>query len=259
MRMKIIVAAHKPCWVFKDSCYFPIQVGRGVHESFGITGDDTGCNISNKNANYCELTGMYWLWKNCNDDYVGLCHYRRYFSDRTFAISMDGKRKTILTQQDYEKLLASCDCILPKKRNYVIETVRSQYNHAHHKSDLDEVEAIIKEKYPQYSNSFTRVMNRRRLHLYNMFVMKWELFDRYCAFLFGVLFELEKRIDISDYDVHEARVFGYIGERLLDVWIEANHIKYKEVPVVFLGDVNWISKGLHFLMRKFVRKGNSID
>jgi len=256
--MKIIVAAHKPCWFFRDSCYLPLQVGKNAHESFGITGDDTGDNISNKNANYCELTGVYWVWKNCKDDYVGLCHYRRYFTIHQFVIGMDSKRKSIFTHQDYERLLANYDCILPKKRNYFIETVRSQYNHAHHKKNLDEVEKIIKEIYPQYSQSFTKVMNRRRLHIYNMFVMKWDLFDRYCAFLFDVLFELERRIDITDYDIREARVFGFIGERLLDVWIDANHVEYVEVPVVFLGHINWLSKGMKFLMRKFKSEGHHV-
>lgn len=249
--MKIIVAAHKPCWLSPDSSYFPLQVGRFANEAFGITGDDTGDNISNKNANYCELTGIYWFWKNCRADYVGLCHYRRYFSSRRVTLGIDSKYKSVFTKQDYEMLLSRCDCILPQKRNYFIETVRSQYNHAHHKIELDEVEAIIREIYPQYSKSFEKVMNRRRLHLYNMFVMKWELFDRYCSFLFDVLFELEKRIDISDYDSRDARVFGFVGERLLDVWIEANHIEYVEAPIVFLGHVNWFSKGMKFLLRKF--------
>lgn len=69
------------------------------------------------------------------------------------------------------------------KRNYYIETVRSQYEHAHYKKDLDEVEKIISEKYPGYSDAFTRVMNRRRLHILNMFVMRKSLFDEYCTWL----------------------------------------------------------------------------
>jgi hypothetical protein len=251
MEIKIIVAAHKLSWFSPDGCYLPLHVGKKGKAPFGITGDDTGTTISEKNPNYCELTGVYWFWKNCRTDYVGLCHYRRYFSAKNLTVGIDNKRKAVFSRQDYERLLVNCDCILPKKRNYFIETVRSQYNHAHQKKHLDEVEQIIKEICPQYSQSFTKVMNRRRLHIYNMFVMKWDLFDRYCTFLFDVLFELEKRIDITDYDTREKRVFGFIGERLLDVWIDANHVEYVEAPIVFLGNINWLSKGMKFLMRKF--------
>ena len=140
------------------------------------------------------------------------------------------------------------------KRNYYIETVRSQYEHAHHKSDLDACEKIVAELYPDYSTAFAKVMEYKRLHIFNMFVMKWELFDAYCNFLFGVLFELEKRIDISHYDVYEARVFGFLAERLLNVWVEKNRIEYKEVPVVFLEKINWLKKGGDFLKRKFIGK-----
>lgn len=144
--------------------------------------------------------------------------------------------------------------MLPVCRNYYIETVRSQYEHAHNKRDLDECEKIILEKYPDYEPAFTLVMKRKKLHIYNMFIMKWELFDAYCQFLFGILFELEKRIDISDYNVYEARVYGFIAERLLNVWIEKNKITYKEVPVVYLENIDWIKKGSAFLKRKFFPK-----
>lgn len=65
--------------------------------------------------------------------------------------------------------------LLPKKRNYYIETVRSQYEHAHCKSDLDEAERVVKEMYPPYAEAFSKVMNRKKLHILNMFVMKKNL------------------------------------------------------------------------------------
>ena len=83
-----------------------------------------------------------------------------------------------------------------------------------------------------------------------MFVMKWDLFDSYCTFMFDVLDKVESRIDVSNYSVQEARVFGYLSERLFNVWLESNHINYKEAPVVFLEKVNWVKKINSFLMRK---------
>ena len=80
--------------------------------------------------------------------------------------------------------------------------------------------------------------------------MKKEIFDSYCKWLFDILFELEKRLDISDYSVNDARVFGFVAERLLDVWITQNSIAYKEIPYVFMENQNWIKKGGAFLKRK---------
>lgn len=252
MDIKILVAAHKRYWMPDDDVYIPLHVGREGKADLGYIGDNTGDNISKKNPNYCELTGLYWAWKNLQADYIGLCHYRRYFSKAHHGGSLEEKQQAILRREDYERLLQTHDCILPIKRNYYIETVRSQYEHAHNNADLDEVEKIIAEKYPDYSTAFDTVMNRRRLHILNMFVMKWDLFDAYCAFLFDILFELEKRIDIGGYNQYEARVFGFMSERLLNVWIDKNQIRYQEVPVVFLENINWLKKGSNFLKRKFV-------
>jgi len=254
MNIKILVAAHKLYWMPKDDCYLPLHVGKEGKHDLGFIGDNTGDNISAKNANFCELTGIYWAWKNLKTDYIGLCHYRRYFGHKLYRNDIETKKRAVLSQQNYENLLKDCDCLLPVQRNYYIETVRSQYEHAHNKKDLDECEKVIKEIYSDYSEAFTIVMGRRRLHILNMFVMKWELFDAYCQFLFGVLFELEKRIDISNYNQYEARVFGFLAERLLNVWVEKNKIKYKEVPVVFMEDINWFKKGGNFLKRKFLGK-----
>lgn len=254
MDLKVLVAVHKPYWMPTDDVYVPIQVGCKGKGSLGFTGDDTGENISAKNANFCELTGLYWAWKNLRADYIGLCHYRRYFAHCGSAFRLTAKKNAILERLEYEKILSEVDCILPMKRHYFIETVRSQYEHAHYRGDLAMMEQIISVRHPDYQEAFQRVMSRRSLHIFSMFVMKWELYDDYCRFLFDVLFELEKKIDISHYNLYEARVFGFLSERLLDVWIEKNHIHYAEVPVVFLEKINWFEKGRKFLLRKFMKR-----
>lgn len=251
MDIKILVATHKKYWMPEDDVYVPIHVGREGKEPLGYLEDNTGDNISAKNANYCELTGLYWAWKNLNCEYIGLCHYRRYFAGRAKSSDLADKKAAIFHRQDYEALLQKYDVILPKKRNYYIETVRSQYEHAHNKRDLDETEKIIQELYPEYSSCFTKVMNRTKLHILNMFVMKKELFEEYCKWLFTILFELEKRIDISSYNQYEARVFGFLSERLFNVWLERKKLKVIEVPVVFLEKQDWVKKIYEFLKRKF--------
>lgn len=246
-----MVATHKKYWMPKDEIYLPINVGKKGKEDLGCIGDDTGDNISTKNPNYCELTGLYWAWKNLDCEYIGLCHYRRYFAHKSKRSKLEDKRQSILTKVDYEQLLQQYDVILPKKRNYYIETVRSQYEHAHNKRDLDEVENIIKEKYPEYIKAFEKVMSNRKLYIYNMFAMKKSLFDEYCVWLFDILFTLENRIDISDYDKYNARVFGFLSERLFNVWIEKKSLKVKTINVVFLEKINWIKKIYKFMKRKY--------
>ena len=97
-------------------------------------------------------------------------------------------------------------------------------------------------------------MNRTWAHMFNMFVMRQDLYDAYCQWMFDVLFELEKRLDISSFDAYNARVFGFVSERLLDVWLEKNQIAYKEQNVSFMESQNWIKKGGLFLKRKFFGK-----
>lgn len=254
MDIKILVATHKVYWMPEDDVYMPLQVGREGKQDLGFIGDNTGENISLKNPNYCELTGLYWAWKNLECDYIGLCHYRRYFCNDSHFCVKGGKRKAILKRVDYERLLKEYDVILPKKRNYYIETVRSQYEHAHNKRDLDEAEKIIFELYPEYGEAFAKVMKSTKLHILNMFVMKKTLFDEYCAWLFDVLFELEKRIDISQYDSYQSRVFGFLSERLFNVWLEKKQLNIKETGVVNLETVDWINKIKWFIVRKFFRE-----
>ncbi len=247
MDIKIIVATHKKYWMPEEKMYMPIHVGREGKEDIGYTGDNTGESISIKNKNYCELTGLYWLWKNQVADYKGLVHYRRYFTDKGVRGT---KEEKIISQKKLEKLLETTDIILPNPRNYFIETNYSQYVHAHHAEDLDYTREILAEKYPEYVNAYDESMKRTIGHRFNMFVMKSEYFDEYCEWLFDVLFELEKRLDISTYSDYDARVFGFVSERLLDIWLETKNLEYKELPVLFMENQNWIQKGFNFLKRK---------
>ena len=250
MDIKIIIAAHKPYWMPEDTVYLPLHVGREGKPDIGFRGDDSGENISCKNGTFCELTGIYWTWKNVKADFAGLVHYRRYFTkkeQRNIAL----RKEQILKRQDWERLLKDSPVIVANKRKYYIETNRSHFNHAHPRESLDLTELIIKEKYPEYADTFSLVMNRTWAHMFNMFVMRKDLFDSYCEWLFSVLFELEKRLDISRFDAYNTRVFGFVSERLLDVWLEKNKIPYKEQNVSFMEPQNWVKKGGLFLKRKF--------
>ena len=246
MDIKIIVAAHKQYAMPQDSIYLPVQVGSACTDiSLGYQRDDDGENISSKNPNFCELTGIYWAWKNLKADYVGLVHYRRLF----------GKSKeNVMTRSDIETLLSTNEVVLPSKRNYYIETLYSHYAHTMHVEPLDITGEIIREKYPKYYPEFERLNKRTSAHMFNMFVMRRDKFDNYCEWLFDILFELETRVDTKDLDAFHARFFGRVSELLLDVWVNTNKIDYVEHPVFFTEKVNWFKKGFAFLNAKFFKK-----
>lgn len=244
VNIKILVAMHKAAPVPKDDLYLPMQAGKCGKPALGYQGDDVGDNISAKNPDYCELTALYWAWKNLQADYIGLVHYRRYFC----GSGIDGEKQfaKIANAKDIERLLGEADIIVPKKRHYYVESIYSHYAHAHRKSDLDLVGAIIKEKYPKYLPAFENLKKRKSAHMFNMLIMRRDILHEYCQWLFGVLFELEKRIGNN----HEPRVFGFLSERLLDVWLETNNLQYVEQSLVNFGVENIFVKGIKMLGRK---------
>ena len=247
MKIRIIVAAHKPYRMPSDSMYLPVQVGAAGRERIGFQPDDEGENISAKNPNYCELTGLYWAWKHLDADYIGLVHYRRHFANKRLAAD---KWQRIISKRELAACLRRAPVLLPKPRHYHIETNYSHYAHAHHAADLDLTRTILTELYPGYVPAFDAVMQRTYGHRFNMFVMKKPYFDRWCTWLFRVLAELEQRLDISSYSQNDARVFGFVSERLLDVWLLTNHVRYADIPYVFMERQNWLKKGMDFLKRK---------
>ena len=116
MDIKILVATHKKYWMPDDDVYVPLHVGAAGKESLGYLPDNTGDHISSKNPNYCELTGLYWAWKNLDCEYIGLCHYRRYFGKSIHTRNTDKKKEAIFHREDYENLLQKYDVMMKKKR-----------------------------------------------------------------------------------------------------------------------------------------------
>ena len=255
-KVGIIVATHKKYEMPKDDIYIPVYVGaKGKETILNYQRDDEGENISEKNPYFCELTGLYWAWKNLNADYIGLSHYRRHFScSRKLPKDIEGRVCSAIKSDEVEKLLKEYDVILPKKRNYYIENLYDHYKHTLYIENLDETRKIIEEKYPEYIPEFDKLHKRKSAHMFNMFIMKKELLNEYCTWLFSILFELEKRTDISKYDSFHARFFGRIAELMLDVWINTNNIKYTEQKVINIEKVNWFKKGKSFLIAKFIGK-----
>ena len=253
--VKIIIATHKKYLMPNDELYLPLHVGAEGKDDLGYQKDNRGENISIENPYFCELTGLYWAWKNLDADYIGLAHYRRHFSlkKRKYR-KIEDTLKNILTKKQADELFNKCDVVLPKKRRYYIESLYNHYKHTMHIETLDETRKIIEEKYPEYLLEFDKLHKRTSMHAFNMFIMKKDILDGYCKWLFDILFELENRIDSSKYDSFHARFYGRVSERLLDVYLNTNKIKYKEIPFVEVEHINWIKKGISFLKAKFFGK-----
>lgn len=252
MDIKVLVATHKKYWMPQDSVYMPIQLGKDIHEDLGFLGDNSGENISKKQPYYSELTAIYWAWKNLKADYIGINHYRRYFSKERYFLFKEGDKNKILKYNDFKKILTDYPIILPKKRNYYIVSRYKQYKNAHNINDLLCCRNVLKELYPEYVQDFDKVLNKKSGHILNMFVMRYDLFSSYCQWLFNILFELEKHLNLKGYSQYQQRVYGYLAERLLDVWLYHNKLNYKEINYVVIEKIDWKKKILKFLRNNLV-------
>lgn len=252
MDIKILVSTHKPYIMPRDtSIYLPIQVGYDeVSEHFGFQGDNTGENISYKHRYYSDLSAVYWGWKNLEVDYMGSCHYRRYFVSKKPKYNEDKFFRYILSRQELEELLKECSVIVAKKRNYYIESIESHFKHTHESSDFDLLREVIAEFSPEYSNAFEKVAKSTSAHIFNTFIMQKSYVNSFCSFIFPILFEVEKRVDFSNRSEFESRTCGYLAEFLLDTWIIKNNIRYQEVELRVLDGENKFKKAVVMIRSK---------
>lgn len=258
--VKIIIATHKTYQMPNDEMYIPLHVGaegkiddNGNPLNIGFVKDNTGDNISNLNSSFCELTGLYWAWKNLDVDYIGLAHYRRHFS-----IKNRKGFEYVLNYEDLTPYLGKIKVFTPNKRRYYIESLYSHYAHTHYAKHLDVTRTIITEKYPSYLNSYDKVIKRTYGYMFNMMIMEKDLLNEYCSWLFDILFELQNRINMPELDMFQGRFYGRISEIIFNVWLEEklklgviSSEELKEIPCIHMEKINWWKKGTAFLKAKF--------
>lgn len=221
MDTRIYVMTHKQIGTFSHPAYHPLHVGRLGKEDLGYPGDDTGEHISGKNSSYCELTGMYWVWKNVTCDIVGICHYRRYFT----------KDERLLDQDYIEHMIEQYPIIVPNSRCVDEPNVYEHYGQRHYKKDLDVCRQVIAEKYPEYLRAFDHAMYTKLVSIGNMWITRKDIYDSYCCWLFDILFEVEQRLDTTGYDDYQKRVMGFLSERLFRAWLFMQPVPIREENV----------------------------
>lgn len=264
--IKILVCCHKKSELPESKLYLPIQVGKkrnnielGIQSDCQINGEDCD-NISEKNNIYCEMTAMYWAWKNIEKlysdiDYIGLCHYRRYFNVNW---TMTDKIKIFI-----QKILYM-EAALIKKRIYGVESMTkvNSVQCAEMKTNSKKLEnfitkydvvatypfqilncttdmffqvigrkyielmtEIVDEYFEKYSKSYHEQLESNKLYAQNMIVMKKDLLDEYCTFVFGVLdkhieYTSERNICVDPMsELTYDRVSGYLSEILTSTFV----------------------------------------
>jgi hypothetical protein len=251
LKAVMLVAAHRESLIPNDDFYLPVHVGNALNPSaVNYQPDDEGENISALNRSYCELTALYWAWKNLDADVVGLSHYRRYFvGSGTPPHGSTG----ILTRTEAVELMLAYDVVIGRPRRYLVETVDSHYRHGHYGSDLDHLRCAVERRAPHYGAALNRILQGRSLSLYNMVLMRRHHFDEYCAWLFSVLSDFSEHADLRGRDAYQQRAAGYLGERLLNVWINhhADALRVNRRRIINTEGEPIIAKGLGMIKRKF--------
>ncbi len=223
----IYTLTHKPFDIPPDPLYQPLHVGRSGAKDLGYMGDDTGENISHQNCYYSELTGLYWIWKNAKNSHVGTCHYRRYLLN---------KQEKIFHKNEYLDLLKKYD-IITTKQVVLNHSYKDAFSANHNGLALEMTGNMIRELYPKDAVIFEELVNQNRTYFGNILVAKKEIFDAYCAWLFSIFFQVQKRIDLeTGEDAYHKRVFGFISEFLLLVFVRARGLSACECKVGMLGE-----------------------
>ena len=254
MNIKIVVCTHKKYWMPSDSMYIPVQTGAAESEPLGYQGDNVGDNISNMHYKFRELVTMYWGGKNIECDYYGFCHYRRYFCFKKKSTPSE----SILTRDEAEIILKQNDIIIPKRRRYYIQNLEKHFNQMKFtkNTDLPLLRSVLQEIDSKYANAFDAVMKRTWAHMFGIFIMKKSIYNKYSDWYFKVLWKLEEKIDYNSISKGSTRylIVAYLAEFLLDIYLTANNLDYKEVSLVFLEGGHELKKRIKFLIRFFRRK-----
>ena len=259
-KVKIVVGYHKEHDKYlQNEVLLPLFMGRSPEYGPRIDSDNTGDNISYKNFLYCELTGIYWLWKNVDADVKGLFHYRRVLTDRrpvfnNLRMSIKYRysilkcflhNKTFLLQdkrrvkdvgkymQEAEQFAESVptlfenksvDVIAPTKMFSYIITNQQRFNEILDRDFMALIVKTVEEVAPNYLDVFKETLAATTMSYANIIIARDKIFDEYCNYIFSVLFAVEKKIIGEGYwrDIHEkslSRRFGYIGELLTSSFV----------------------------------------
>ena len=224
-----------------------IHAGKIFGKDLGYIGDDTGDNISRLNPFLDEVTALYWIWKNTSHTHTGFCHYRRFFTTsaaKTFA------PEKILSAEEIIKILREYD-IITQHEGVTEGTQREKISLSTGQPNLVKVtEKIIRahlaRTQPDYLDAFDDVINGITLFACGIHITRRNIFNAYCEWLFSFMLdatkEIRDKIQVGDKNLLElghdySRVAGHFAERMLSVWLIKNHLRIKELPIMYRKEV----------------------
>ncbi len=207
--------------------YVPLLVGAYNKELYDYKRDDSGDNISYKNSDYCELTGLYWIWKNTDDSYKGIVHYRRFFCKSRW----NGNEKNIISIDKLNEWLEEYDLITTYQEHIRFSLKKKLILYHCSEEVFDAMRDSVLRLYPEYIDCFDKVFNGNTMSICNMVYCKKKVFDSYCEWLFKILNETEKTVEQKKLE-YQPRLYGFLSERLFNVWINYNNLNCKRQPIM---------------------------
>ena len=217
-------------------CYKSIHAGRALADDLGYIGDDTGRSISELNPYLNEMTAAYWIWKNTNHDIVGISHYRRFFSSRN---SRDFIAKNIVTDTQAIEALRYSDMVVALEDNFGYNQYGFLINDVGQNittTALTMLRAMMRIHQPEYVDVFDRFMSSCAMFRCNMMITRKYIFDAYCEWLFSFLLpaqaEFMHMAPLEKLSVNQKRIFGYLAERMMNIWLLKNNLRLKELPIM---------------------------
>ena len=299
-RVVILVGYHKPEQLLRGGCFIPVHLGRALaHSSFAtgsltrenyfwmldnLIGDDTGENISALNKEFCELTAIYWAWKNYeqlgNPDYIGFMHYRRhFFSNPDWEKDFDGRPDNIIFPEITDEYLHNMhwnevegeikkhDVILPhlfsmqKTFGQEYPTIGSFYNipeKAYYNFDL--LCKVLIEMYPEYESTIDEYYSESKIYFKNMFILRKNVFFEFCDFTFNVLFEYHRRLHEKPLPPQKIRDVAHVAEILYGLFFYKKYIKDKRnvkfLPISYIAEAPSCKILVSYHKKDFLIKNN---
>ena len=293
--IKILVGYHKPAVLLKDDILTPIHLGRALATEASkdgamsqrdyqwmldnMIGDDTGDNISKENRKYCELTALYWAWKNYdklgNPDYIGFMHYRRHFILNEKA-KLPKKRylnqlptypsitQRYLKETGLKNITSyfKGEIILPdfiyvnKIYPTITSNIQSFCNYAKIPDFFEEMVKIVSQK-KQYKEIAENITRDNKMFSFNMFILPKKYFFQYCSFLFDVCFQLDRHFkDFTSQNTEHLRQIAWTSEFISTIFFEELLQKYSSVrliPVSYIANTDPLNN-LRLLKYKILYK-----
>ncbi|MCM1348431.1 MAG: DUF4422 domain-containing protein [Firmicutes bacterium] len=267
MDVKIAVAYHKESPVVSHPSYLPLHVGKAMNPNveLDMQTDADGDNISAENGYYCELTGLYWLWKNVKADVKGLFHYRRIPDVGGLTMKQHFKQsfhtllhhshvaRRVVSLAEFEAVasrtaaaipqLLECYDIIAAGNCRCYPNVVASFGRIGDEY-IDILRRAVTNLHPSHLEILDCTLASRKMFYANMVVMKTPLHNEYCNFLFSTLEEVKRLLLAERWLVNlaEERIFsrklGYLAELLTNSFIceqrRKSALRVKELPIVML-------------------------